>query len=80
MAFLGFGKKRKVLDLTENYKKQIERAEKEDWRRKILLRLQETGLSPSLILLSWRTRLMNQRCKRELALKKGKSLRKGFLK
>lgn len=29
MAFLGFGKKRKVLDLTENYKKQIERAEKE---------------------------------------------------
>ena len=27
MGFLGFGKKKKVLDLTEGYKKQIERAE-----------------------------------------------------
>lgn len=28
MAFLGIGKKKKVLDLTENYKRQAERAEK----------------------------------------------------
>ena len=28
MEFFGFGKKKKILDLTENYKKQIERAEK----------------------------------------------------
>ena len=28
MEFFGFGKKRKILDLTENYKKQIEKAER----------------------------------------------------
>jgi len=27
MGFFGFGKKKKVLDLTENYKRQLERAE-----------------------------------------------------
>lgn len=29
MAFLGFGKKDKVLDLTERYKRKVEKAEKE---------------------------------------------------
>lgn len=28
MGFFGFGKKKKVLDLTENYKRQIEKAER----------------------------------------------------
>ncbi|MEK6840918.1 MAG: hypothetical protein AABX79_03115 [Nanoarchaeota archaeon] len=27
MGFLGFGKKKRILDLTENYKRQLERAE-----------------------------------------------------
>lgn len=27
MGFFGFGKKKKILDLTENYKRQVERAE-----------------------------------------------------